>query len=340
MKRTICIVDDDVFGLRMTKMALEGEYNIIAVESATKMFEVLRSAIPDLIVLDMIMPGMSGFEALMRLKQQEKYREIPVIILSSLADTETRWLELGAIDFISKPYRKSVLLHRCKIHINIDTMIRERTQRIQRLQSSIVYVMANMVESRDETTGQHVERTTEFVRAMLEEMQEAGVYVRDIAAWDIGVVSDSARLHDIGKIAISDVILNKPDKLTAEEFSTMQTHTVKGEGIIDLILARTGSDGDDFLRHARLFAGAHHEKWDGSGYPCGLCGLQIPLEARIMAPADVYDALTNDRPYRARMSHSQAREIITAGRGTHFDPQLVDVFLRAQSRLKSGRMLS
>jgi len=189
-----------------------------------------------------------------------------------------------------------------------------------------------MVENRDRVTGGHVERTTEYVKILVTAMLERNVYADEIHGWDLDKVVSSARLHDVGKIMISDLILNKPSKLNNEEYDKIKTHAVEGERIVDLIMARTGEEA--FLRHAKVLANSHHERWDGTGYPYRLKGTEIPLQGRIMAVADVYDALTSQRPYKEAFPHEQAVEIITADSGKQFDPKIIDVFLEVKDKFK------
>jgi putative two-component system response regulator len=273
------------------------------------------------------MPDMDGFEALKQLRSNARYSEIPVIFLTSKSDPDTEALgfEMGVVDFISKPFSGPVLLNRIKAHLHMEAIIRERTDNLERLKNSIVSVLANMVENRDTITGGHIERTTKYIRLLLNAMIEHGIYAEEIAALDLELLISSARLHDIGKISISDLILNKPERLTHKEFEIIKTHVSEGERIIDGIIVESGDEV--FLRYAKLFAGYHHEWWDGTGYPYGLKGLDIPLQGRIMAIADVYDALVSDRPYKKAFPHEEAVRIITEGKGIQFDPQIVAVFL-------------
>jgi putative two-component system response regulator len=181
-----------------------------------------------------------------------------------------------------------------------------------------------MLESRDKTTGGHIERTSTYLRLLINRMIERGIYINEIKDWDLDLAVTSARLHDVGKIAVSDLILNKPGSLTKEEFETMKIHAAEGERIIDKIISRAGDE--DFLHFAKLFAGYHHERWDGSGYPHGLIGVDIPLQGRIMAIVDVYDALSSDRPYKPAMNRDEVVKIIMAGKAKQFDPVITDVF--------------
>jgi putative two-component system response regulator len=209
-----------------------------------------------------------------------------------------------------------------------------RTEHIDKLQNGIVSVLADVVENRDETTGGHIERTSSYVKILINEMVQRGIYKEELQKmrrnWNIDVVCASARLHDIGKIAISDLILNKPGKLSDDEFTKIKEHVVEGEHIIDQIASKTGNV--EFLRFARAFASYHHERCDGSGYPRGLAGENIPLEGRIMAIADVYDALVSDRPYKKAFSHEKAVEIIVNDSGRQFDPKLVELFKEIEGK--------
>ena len=325
--KKIFVVDDTNINLLDAEEALSEEYNVFTLSSASVMFEVLENVKPDLILLDILMPDMDGFEALEKLKSGARYADIPVIFLTSKNDavTEARGFEMGAIDFISKPFSKPVLINRIEAHLDMESKVRERTEKHLRLQNSLVSVLANMVEGRDKMTGNHIQRTTYYINILLDAMLKRGVYADEIQSWNIDTVVSSARLHDIGKIVVTDLILNKPGKLTSEEYEIMKTHAEEGEKLIDIIINESGDEY--FLRSARLFAGNHHERWDGAGYPCGLKGEDIPLHGRIMAVADVYDALISDRPYKKGFTHEKSVAIITEGRGTQFDPKIVDVFL-------------
>jgi len=331
--KTIFIVDDNDVNLIAAEKTLSKYYNVYTLPSAADMFELLNDIIPDLILLDIIMPEMDGLEAMAKLKVNTRYLDIPVIFLTNKNDsvTETLGFEMGAVDFISKPFSESVLLNRIKTHLNIDEIIRDRTallqqktESLQRLKTSMVSVMAEMLESRDKATGGHIERTTEYLRVLINAMIERKVYYNELSAWDIELAVSSARLHDVGKIAVSDLILNKPANLTKEEFEIMKIHAAEGEKIIDKIISQTGDE--DFLHFAKLFASYHHERWDGKGYPHGLIGEQIPLQGRIMAIVDVYDALSSARPYKPALSSEQVISIIMESKGKQFDPVITDVF--------------
>ena len=338
MQKTIFVVDDSGTNLSIAEESLEKQYRVITLSSAEKMFAILGKVTPDLILLDIEMPEMSGFEAMRRLKDDDSHSEIPVIFLTghSDAENEAHGIELGAVDFIAKPFSETVLLNRIKHHLHIDDIIRERTAQLLRLQNSIVFTLADIVESRDSNTGGHIERTTFYVEILINAMVERGVYAREMSAWNLESVISSTRLHDVGKITISDSILNKPGPLTQEEFEKMKAHPTAGERLIDQMIARTGDA--EFLRHAKLSAAYHHERWDGTGYPCGLAGTDIPLLGRIMAIVDVYDALTTERPYKKAFPNEEAIRIIKGDAGKHFDPQVADVFLEINDRIEEARI--
>jgi putative two-component system response regulator len=190
-----------------------------------------------------------------------------------------------------------------------------------------------MVESRDKGTGGHIERTSMYIKILITEMKAHGVYTDEIAGWDPEKLISSARMHDLGKIAISDTIVNKPGKLTDEEYESMKSHAMAGERIIEEMISRTGEK--DFLYNARLFAGSHHERWDGRGYPRGLKGTEIPLHGRIMAIVDVYDALVSERPYKKALSDEEAVQIIMENSGTQYDPKITEVFFKAKEQFKA-----
>ena len=333
MQKTVFLVDDNATNLTVAEEALVKYYRVIALSSAAKMFIALEKFKPDLILLDIEMPEMSGFEAMKKLKTSSLYSEIPVIFLTGRTDSvsEAHGIELGAVDFILKPFTEPVLLNRIKNHLQIDELIRERTAQLARrteqlvlLQNGIVYTMADLVENRDKNTGGHIARTSTYFKILMEAMLDRGVYADEIHGWNLESVISSARLHDLGKIVISDSILNKPGPLTDEEYKAMKMHTVEGERIINNAIEQTGDA--EFLRNAKTIAAYHHECWDGSGYPYGLKGTDIPLQGRIMAVIDVYDALVSERPYKKAFSHEEAMEIIKKGSGKHFDPAITKVF--------------
>jgi putative two-component system response regulator len=344
MQKTIFLVDDNATNLTVAEEALAKYYRVIALSSAVKMFSALEKFKPDLILLDIEMPEMTGFEAMKNLKESNSYAEIPVIFLTGRTDpvSEATGIELGAVDFIMKPFSTPVLLNRIKNHLHLDQLIRERTAQLARrteqlvlLQNGIVYTMADLVENRDKNTGGHIDRTAKYFKILIDGMLEYGVYTDEMRTWNMELVISSARLHDLGKIVISDSILNKPGPLTEEEFTIMKNHSIEGEHIIDRAIQQTGNA--EFLHNAKMIAAYHHERWDGSGYPYGKKEKDIPLQSRLMAVIDVYDALVSERPYKKPFTHEEAVGIIVKGSGSHFDPQITEVFNKVNGNISSAR---
>jgi len=335
--KTIFAVDDSDTNLSIVKKALENNYKIFTMPSAAKMFALLKKITPDLILLDIEMPEMDGSEALQLLKSNPLYADIPVIFLTSFSDDEIEasGFELGAVDFVTKPFSSHVLLNRIKTHLDIDELIRERTARIKRMQNGIVTVLADVVEERDEETGGHNDRTAAYVKIMIEGMIKYEVYTDEMREWDMEKVISAARLHDLGKIHVKDAILNKPGKLNAEEYDQIKLHTTEGALIIDRMIDQIGDD--EYLSYAKLFAEYHHERWDGSGYPHGLKGKEIPLQGRILAIVDVYDAVVSKRPYKEAATDEEAADIIEAESGKSFDPKIVEVFTKVKDQIKAVR---
>ncbi|MDR1246520.1 MAG: response regulator [Clostridiales Family XIII bacterium] len=342
----IILVDDNMANLSVGKNMLKTFHEVYPVLSAEKLFECLERFIPDLILLDIEMPDMDGYETIRRLKDVEDFADIPVIFLTAKRDegSELEGLNLGAVDYVSKPFSAPLLLKRLETQLliasqkkalkrnndDLQTTVLQKTKQVTGLQNAVLNIVAELVEFRDSVTGGHVFRTQKYLQFLIEQLVKENVYTKEVAGWDMDFVVSSAQLHDVGKIAISDTILNKPGKLTDEEFEKMKTHVLIGVDAIERIEATTAEH--EFLHHAKIIAGTHHEKWDGSGYPFGLSGKSIPLEGRLMAVADVYDALISERPYKKAFTPAEAEDIIEAGRGVHFDPVLVDVFHPASGR--------
>ena len=354
MRHKIILVDDNATNLAMGRNLLRTFYEVYPAPSVAKLFQILEKVIPDLILLDIAMPEMDGFEAMKIMKADPRYADIPVIFLTAKSDegSEMEGFDLGAVDYVSKPFSGPLLLKRIANHIllehqrkdllankavledyahNLEARVREKTAEIFKLQSAVLNTVANLVEFRDKLTGGHITRTQLYLQALIDEVVRAGVYTEEISQWDLDFLLLSSQLHDVGKIAITDMILNKPGILTPEEFEIMKTHVIVGVEAIERIMQE--ADRHAFLQHALLFAGTHHEKWDGTGYPVGIKGTNIPLEGRLMAVADVYDALISDRPYKKAFSHEKARKIIVESSGSHFDPVIVKVFQKVEGEI-------
>ena len=352
-RKKVILVDDMMSNIDQGRNLLKTFFEVFPAPSAAKLFEILENVIPDLILLDIEMPEMNGYETIKKLKSDPRFADIPVIFVTSKDDesSEMQGFDLGAVDYVTKPFSGPLLLKRITNHLliieqrnellasqavlqdysdNLEELVREKTEEIFDLQSAILATVADLVEFRDKYTGGHINRTQRYLKTLVEEMLRSGVHTDEISSWDMDFYLAAAQLHDVGKIAISDMILNKPGKLTFEEFTIMKTHVTEGIEVIERVMSETKEH--DFLNHALLFAGTHHEKWDGGGYPVGLRGENIPIEGRIMAIADVYDALISRRPYKEAFSHKDACEIIEDGAGSHFDPDLVRIFVNVKDK--------
>jgi putative two-component system response regulator len=349
-RKKILLVDDNMTNLTSGKEMLKDQYKVYPVPSADIMFDLLENLIPEMILLDIEMPDMNGYEAIKRLKSEPRWAGIPVIFLTSKTDegSELEGLSLGAIDYVAKPFSAPLLLKRIENHLftemqkkqlkefntNLEEMVRLKAAQIFNLQNAVLSTVSDLVEFRDDVTGGHVSRTQKYLKILLDKLMKENIYTNEVSGWDMDYLLPSAQLHDVGKIAISDLILNKPGKLTQEEFEIMKTHVAVGVDAIKRIEKNTEEHA--FLRHAKRIAGTHHEKWDGTGYPTGLKGEDIPLEGRLMAIADVYDALISPRPYKKAFSTYEARQIIESGKGSHFDPVLVEVFSKVADQFAAA----
>jgi len=345
-KTSILVVDDTPENLRLVSALLKDEYKVRVATQGRQALELAAQAPhPALILLDIMMPEMDGYEVCARLKANPATADIPVIFLTARSETEDeqRGFDLGAVDYVTKPISPLILAARVRTHVALkhsrDTLkhqnawleqeVQLRTRQVQRIQDVTIIAMASLAETRDNETGNHILRTQRYIKALALCLRTRPKFAAALDDATVELLYKSAPLHDIGKVGIPDHILLKPGKLDAAEFEIMKTHTTLG---LDAIRrAAQHLDGDDgFLRIAGEIAHAHQEKWDGSGYPQGLAGEAIPLSARLMAVADVYDALISKRVYKPAFDHTQAVEIIRAGRGSHFDPELVDAFLESE----------
>jgi putative two-component system response regulator len=347
-KTLILLVDDNPANLRIGKNVLSEKYAVVTAPSSEKMFSILENNSPAMILLDVDMPEMNGYETIKILKSKPRTKDIPVIFLTARTESgdELEGLSLGAIDYIVKPFQPPLLLKRIEVHLlveaqrkelqyfneNLQKMVEEKTRSILELQNALLKTMAELVECRDDITGSHIERTQRGIKIMLGELEKSGLYREETKDWDVNLLLQSCQLHDVGKISIDDNILKKSGKLSDEEFVEMKRHAYFGEQIIKKI--ETMAKERDFLNYAKIFAAKKKKKWDGSGYPRGLKGNEIPLLGRIMAIADVYDALTSARPYKKAFTHGEAVQIITEGSGTQFDPTLVEVFVLAAEQFR------
>lgn len=330
--RKVLIVDDSITNLKYISVQISEKYKVILAKSGTQALQACIMQKPDLILLDVNMPGMDGFETMKQIRQNSSIKNIPVIFLTANHDvaTEIKALESGAMDFITKPFEKSILLHRIDLHLRLTLYQKSLENTVVELEDSIIVSFAELIECRDENTGGHVQRTSMYVRLLCLALQKKGYFTNEMQEMEINSMVRAAPLHDIGKIGIRDAILLKPGRLTEEEFSMMKEHTLLGADILRKMYERTPTQ--HYLDWAIRIAEGHHEKFDGSGYPYGLAEENIPLCSRIMAVADVYDALVSVRAYRKYMSHKEACGIIFDGSGTHFDPRIVEVFMESQEQ--------
>ncbi len=334
--KKIMIVDDNVTNLSIARKALCDDYNVILIKDGSMALAEIPNTKPDLILLDVEMPGLSGFDVIEKIKNEfnEPYRSIPVIFLTAKDDgsSEYQGLNLGAVDYVRKPFSSALLKKRVELHLklhsyntSLEKMVKEQIAHIEELQYAVVYSMSEMVERRDHTTGGHILRTSQYIKALLLKLMNDSPYSSELADIDVNMFCHAAQMHDVGKICISDQILLKDGKLTDEEYEIMKKHTTLGSDII--VSSVKDVKNYDFLEIAAMFALSHHEKWNGTGYPSGLKGQEIPIGGRMMAIADAYDAIISKRPYKPARLHSEAVEIITKDSGTHFDPIMVDAFL-------------
>ncbi len=343
-KAMILVVDDDPTNLRFLGEILKDDYRPYLAPSGERALRFLAERTPQLILLDVEMPKMSGYDVIRAIKQDPALAGIPVIFLTGLEgrDNEQRALDLGAVDYILKPISAGIVKSRVSLHVelmayrkNLEQMVETRTTQLKRTQDAILDILANLTSFRDNETGAHIRRTTTYCEVLVENLRRknhpgyilTGAYAESIVK--------AAKLHDIGKVAVPDNILLKPARLSRLEFEMIKQHTVYGAQILDTAIQDLGGPEDsEFLTVAREIIATHHERWDGRGYPNGLAGTEIPLSGRILAIADVYDALISHRPYKPSFRHEAAVQTIVEDAGTHFDPTLVELSLDVMDRFR------
>lgn len=345
---SVLIVDDAEANIDILVETLGDKYDISVALDGPTALEMVAESHPDIILLDIMMPGMDGYEVCERLKHDYDTRDIPVIFLTALLDLEskTKGFEMGAVDYVTKPFEPLEVRARVKTHLSLllasqelkeqnealEYRVRQRTKELVRTQEVTIESLAALAEYRDPETGGHIRRTSLYVQALAGKLKYHPKFAHQLDEQIITQLVMSAPLHDLGKVGIPDDILLKPGKLTDREMEIMKKHVQLGYEAIRASEVRLGKDS--FLRYAREIVLTHHEKWDGTGYPNGLKGEDIPLAGRLMAVADVYDALISRRVYKPPFAHSKAVAIIQEGRGTHFDPEIVDVFTRIHKEFK------
>lgn len=347
------VVDDEPVNIKLLVDLLQPDHGLIVAKNGQQALDRLAAgARPDLILLDVMMPELDGHEVCRRIKAQPELAHIPVIFVTAMGATEdeTKGFDLGAVDYLTKPISPPVARARVRTHLALTQARRQleehnqdleaqvvertrelmaRTRQVVRVQDVTIRALASLAETRDNETGNHIRRTQHYVKTLAEHLKTHPRFSAHLDDDTIELLFKSAPLHDVGKVGIPDAILLKPDRLTADEFEIMQTHAELGRQALLAAAGEEGEvDGEDigFLKLACEIAGGHHEKWDGTGYPAGLAGEAIPVSARLMALADVYDALISRRVYKPPFPHEKAAGIIRQGSGSHFDPAVVAAF--------------
>lgn len=343
-KKIILVIDDTPDNLFLVTNLLKDLYTVKVANSGEKALQFLNETLiaPDLILLDIMMPVLNGYDVLKKIKENPKLQNIPVVFLTAKSSVEDEKLgfDLGANDYITKPISPPILLARVKTQLEnkaisdflrdknefLEKEIEKRTKDVVAIQNVTIFAMASLAETRDNETGNHIKRTSNYVKMLAKKLQNHPKFKAYLTDEMIDTLYKSAPLHDIGKIGIPDHILLKPGKLTPEEFEIMKTHTTLGKEAIEHAEKELGYEVD-FLKTAKEIAYSHQEKYDGSGYPLGLKGDEIPISARLMSIADVYDALRSKRIYKNSLNLEMTLKIMKEGRGSHFDPDMLDAFL-------------
>ena len=349
----ILIVDDQPANVDVLGEILKHHYRRSVALTGDKALQIANSGNPpDLILLDINMPGMDGYEVCRRLKQNESTENIPVIFVTALSEVgdETRGFDMGAVDYITKPVSPPVVLARVRTHLALkearddlarqneilEEKVAERTREVQLTRDVTIHSLATLAETRDNETGGHIRRTQNYVRALAEQLVTHHRFSHYLDDPTVELLHKSAPLHDVGKVGVPDAILLKPGKLTTEEMEQMKKHAIYGEEALERseTLYKQAGGTSKFLSVAKEIAYTHHEMWSGKGYPRGLAGDDIPISGRLMALADVYDALISQRVYKPPFPHTKAVDIIISSKGTHFDPGVVDAFLEIQEEFR------
>lgn len=349
-EKVVLVIDDTPENLALIADVLRPEFKVKVASSGERGLELAQTTTPDLILLDIMMPEVDGYEVIRRLQGSKRTCDIPVIFLTAMrsVNDERKGLDLGAVDYITKPISPPIVQARVRNHLQLkdardflkykseflEREVQKRTQEVAAIQEVTIRTLTALAETRDIDTGNHIQRTQLYVKAMATSVARHPRFAGFLTPATIDLLYRSAPLHDIGKIGIPDRILLKPGKLEPDEFTIMKTHTTLGGDAIahaELLMGREVP----FLRLAKEIAYGHHEKWNGKGYPEGLAGDDIPVSARLMAIADVYDALISRRVYKPAMTHEQAVAIIREGRGEHFDPDITDAFIRIEGEIRA-----
>ncbi len=340
---TILLVDDNTANLQVLRDTLDQpEHKLLIAKNGQTALAIARKALPSLILLDIMMPEMDGYEVCRQLKTGDDTRYIPVIFLTALADAENeaKGLALGAVDYLTKPLNPELVRARVRTHLelkrhrdHLEHLVAERTRELLMVQTVMIESLATLAEYRDPETGGHIKRTQNYVKALANHLKNHPRFRHELNNETISLLYQSAPLHDVGKVGVPDSILLKAGRLTDDEFEQMKKHTRYGHDALRITEKKLSKSS--FLRYAREIAFSHQEKWDGSGYPSGLKGDDIPISGRLMALADVYDALISKRVYKLPLPHAEAVEIIVEGKGRHFDPDVVDAFVELEGTFRN-----
>jgi putative two-component system response regulator len=345
----ILLVDDETMYIDILVDLLKNDYTTVVAKSGSQALKRLsNSSLPDLILLDVVMPDMSGYEVCRQIKSNPRTASIPIIFLTvkSEVSDEIKGFQLGAVDYIAKPMSPPIVMARVKSHLALhqtkrelaslnkvlEKRVKERTDELIKTKDAAIYCMASLAETRDTETGKHILRTQNYIRLLADQLKDHPKYADYLQHNDtIEMLCKTSPLHDIGKVGVPDRILLKPGKLTMDEWLQMKKHAQYGHDA--LLRAELEIGSTDFLQMAREIAYTHHEHWDGNGYPQGLKGDDIPISGRLMAIADVYDALISKRIYKEAFSHQQAIQIVTDSSGNHLDPDMVSAFLQIENKV-------
>ncbi|MDR2110790.1 MAG: response regulator [Spirochaetaceae bacterium] len=341
---TVLVVDDVEMNVMILEEILRDSYTVITAGDGVEALEVLHTAavLPKIILLDVFMPKMNGYELLEIMKKEEALKRIPVIFITT-SDSETEALSAGAVDFINKPFLPEIVKLRVKNQIelknysdSLEEMVAEKTTEATATLDNTLQALANIIEYRNLESGSHVKRTQFFCKALIEYLMDSNsAYAEELRNLEPNIIVKAMALHDVGKIGIPDRILLKPGKLDGDEFEIMKTHTTVGKNIIEDMMRAVKDEDSIYLRHCRDIAYCHHERYDGKGYPRGLKGSEIPLSARIASLSDVYDALVCVRVYKAAFPYGEALRIIGGGQGTQFDPIVTDAVLAIRDKFEA-----
>ncbi len=348
---SVLVVDDNASNVDILVDALSHTYDVSVALDGESALERVAESTPDIILLDILMPGMDGYEVCGRIKSDPRYAGIPIIFLTAMTELrdKTKGLQMGAVDYITKPFEVLEVQARVRTHLSLmlatrelerqneilEIRVAERTKELVLTQDVTIHSLTTLCETRDNETGGHILRTQHYVGALAERLAEDSPYAHQLDSRTVGLFFKTAPLHDIGKVGVPDAILFKPGKLTQKEFEIMQLHCELGyRALANSERLFQAENIPSFLAHAKNIAYSHHERWDGKGYPRGLAGEDIPLSGRIMAVADVYDALVCRRVYKAPQAHEEAVAVIKRDGGTQFDPVVVDAFLAVEGEFK------